>query len=250
MTGIKRFLWLALLLTSTSLSAEVLRLAGSVWPPYTDQTLPEQGLSVDLIRTALGRAGYRVEYREVPWERALLGLKNGRYDMINDWPAADRASYSRSSRPFLTNRVRWVQRRDSPLRYEGLDSLAGLHIVLSRGYTYGGGLQSDPRLIKGYAADFVQAARMLLAGRADLTLEDERAALFHFNRELEGVSDELSFLPGEFNLLDLSLVVRNDHPRQAAIIAAFNREIAAMVEDGSYAATFHRHGLPAPLALP
>lgn len=250
MTEFRRYLWLVLLLTSTSLSAETLRLAGSVWPPYTDRALPEQGLSVDLIRTALGRAGYRVEYREVPWERALLGLKNGRYDMINDWPAADRVSYSRSSRPFLTNRVRWVQRRDSHIRYDGIDSLIGLRIVLSRGYFYGSGLQTDARLIRGYAADFVQAARMLLAGRADLTLEDERTASFHFNRELAGARDELSFLPGEFNLLELSLVVRNDHPQQAAILAAFNREIAAMVEDGSYAAIFHRHGLPAPLALP
>ena len=96
MTGFKRFLGLVLLLTSTSLSAEVLRLAGNVWPPYTDRGLPEQGLSVDLIRTALGRAGYRVEYREVPWERALLGLMNGRYDMINGWPAVDRVTYSLS----------------------------------------------------------------------------------------------------------------------------------------------------------
>ncbi len=250
MTGIRRFLWLALLLTSTSLSAEVLRLAGSVWPPYTDGRLPEQGLSVELIRTAFSRAGYHVDYREVPWERALLGLKTGRYDMINGWPAADRLSYSRSSRPFLTNRMRWIQRRDSRIRYDGLDSLMGLRLVLSRGYFYGGGLQADSRLVRGYAANFVQAARMLLAGRADLTLEDERTALFHFNRELADVSDELLFLPGEFNLLDLSLAVRNDHPQQEAIIAAFNREIAAMVKDGSYAAIFHRHGLPAPLALP
>ncbi|MGE6527690.1 substrate-binding periplasmic protein [Pseudomonas sp. NPDC077382] len=146
--------------------------------------------------------------------------------------------------------MRWVQRRDSDFRYNGLDSLVGSRIVLSRGYFYGSSLQTDTRLIRGYATDFVQAARMLLAGRADLTLEDERTALFHFSRELEGVSDALSFLPGEFNLLDLSLVVRNDHPQQAAIIEAFNREIAAMLEDGSYAAIFHRHGLPAPLALP
>jgi len=74
-----------LLLASASLPAEVLRLAGNVWPPYTDRSLPGEGLSVELIRTALGRGGYQVEYIEVPWERALLGLRNGSYDMINGW---------------------------------------------------------------------------------------------------------------------------------------------------------------------
>lgn len=250
MIGLTRFIWLALLLTSTSLSAEALRLAGNVWPPYTDQRLLEDGLSVDLIRTALGRAGYVVHYIEVPWERALLGLKTGSYDMVNGWPAANRTRYARASRPFLTNRLRWLHRSDTYTPYDGLDSLVGLRIALSRGYFYGKGLESDARLIKGYAMNFVQAARMVAAGRADLTLEDERTALFHFKRELEDVRDKLSFLPGEFNLLDLSLLVRNGHPQQATIIAAFNREIAAMVNDGSYAAIFLRHGLAAPAALP
>jgi len=248
--GLRCFIGLALLLTSMSLSAVTLRLAGNVWPPYTDQRLPENGLSVELIRTALGRAGYQVQYTEVPWERALLGLKSGSYDMVNSWPEADRSSYARASRPFLTNRLRWVHRRGPHAPYGGLDSLVGLRIALSRGYFYGKGLESDSRLIRGYAVNFVQAARMVIAGRADLTLEDERTALFHFNRELKDVRDELSFLPGEFNLLDLTLLVRNDHPQQEAITAAFNREIAEMVKDGSYAAIFHRHGLPAPLALP
>ncbi|MEK0361219.1 substrate-binding periplasmic protein [Pseudomonas sp. CBC3] len=245
-----RLLWLALLLASTSLSADVLRLAGNAWPPYTDRRLPEDGLSVELIRTALGRAGYRIEYIEVPWERALLGLKTGSYDMVNGWPALNRADYVRRSQPFLTNRMRWVQRRDSDIRYDGLASLAVYPVALSRGYGYSEELENDSCLNKGYVANFVQAARMLLVGRVDLTLEDERTALFHFRRELKQVSDALSFVPGEFSLRDLSLAVRNSHPQQAAILAAFNREIAAMEKEGSYAAIFLRHGLPAPEALP
>lgn len=45
-------------------------------------------------------------------------------------------------------------------------------------------------------------------------------------------------------------MVRSDHPRLSDIIATFNREIAAMVEDGSYAMIFVRHGMPVPAALP
>ncbi len=68
----RRLFGLMLLLASASLPAEVLRLAGNIWPPYTDKSLPGEGLSVELIRTALERGGYRVEYIEVPWERALF----------------------------------------------------------------------------------------------------------------------------------------------------------------------------------
>jgi len=248
--GLRMLLMLFVLMASTSLNAQVLRMAANVWPPYTDQRLPEDGLSVDLIRTALGRAGYQVEYVEVPWERALQGLRQGRYDLINDWTTTTHAAYARYGRAFLTNRVRWVQRRGEHFRYEGRGSLIPYRIVLSRGYVYSDELATDSRLNKGYAANFVQAARMLLAGRADLTLEDEQTARFHFGRELSDVENLLQFVPGEFANLDLSLVVRNDHPQQAQIIAAFDREIEAMLADGSYAAIFLRHGLPAPQRLP
>jgi len=249
-TGKRRFLGLILLLASASLPAEVLRMAGNIWPPYTDSSLPNDGLSVDLIRTALGRGGYRVEYTEVPWERALLGLNSGAFDMINGWDTEKRVDYTRSSRPFLINRMRWVQRRGTDFRYDGLDSLLGYPIALSRGYMYSDELDNDSRLKKGYASNFVQAAKMLIVGRVDLTLEDERTARFHLERELGHERDALSFVPGEFRRVGLSLVVRNDHPRVADIIATFNTEIAAMLEDGSYAAIFLRHGMPAPESLP
>jgi len=186
----------------------------------------------------------------VPWERALLGLRNGSYDMINGWPTVKRVDYTLSSRPFLSNRMRWVQRRESNFRYDGLDSLVGHPIALSRGYMYSDELNEDTRLQKGYAANFVQAAKMVIAGRVDLTLEDERTALFHLERELGHERDALRFVPGEFRRVELSLVVRSDHPRLSDVIATFNREIAAMVEDGSYAMIFVRHGMPVPAALP
>lgn len=248
-TGIRIVLLLAAL-GAGSAHGEALRLAGNVWPPYTDQRLPGGGLSVELIRTALGRAGYQVDFIEVPWERALLGLQQGSYDMANAWPTSRRLGYAVYSRPFLSNRVRWIQRRDDDVVYRGLDSLVNYRLGLVRGYAYGEALAGDPRLNKGYAANFVQAAKMLSAGRIDLTLEDERTALFHMRRELKPLQDAYRFVPGEFRVLDLALIVRADHPHQGEIIAAFNRQIEAMLADGSYADVFHRHGLPAPTSLP
>lgn len=251
MKRIWTLLFLALLMMNTfTAQAEALRLAGNVWPPYTDQRLPGGGLSVELIRTALGRKGYQVDYIEVPWERALLGLRYGSYDLVNAWPASGRMKYGSYSRPFLTNRVRWIQRRDLNVEYNGLDSLVPYRIGLVRGYAYSEALEADPRLNKGYAANFVQLAKMLGAGRIDLTLEDERTVLFHLQRELRHLQDAYRFVPGAFSLLDLSLVVRTDHPQREEILATFNREIEAMVADGSYAEIFHRHGLPAPVSLP
>ena len=62
--------------------AEPLRLVGDLWPPFTDGTLVNGGLATDLVSTALARAGYSSGFEQVPWARAMMGLRNGRYDNV------------------------------------------------------------------------------------------------------------------------------------------------------------------------
>lgn len=228
---------------------KTLTLVGDAWPPYTDASLPEGGLSVELIRTALGRAGYRVEYVEQPWERALRGFRRGQFDLINDWFTASHAGYARYGAPFLINRVRWVQQRDGGIVYRGLESLAPYRVALGRGYVYSDALMAALGDDAVYVADFVQAAYMLAAGRIDLTLEDELTARHHFENELALIHEGFDLLPGEFDLLPLHLVVSNQHPEQREIIAGFARELAAMRDDGTYEAILQRHGLSGSLGL-
>ena len=64
--------------------AEHLRLTGDSWPPFTDQNLPNNGLAVDLVSSALQRAGHTTEYVEVPWARVLRGLQQGDYDRLRE----------------------------------------------------------------------------------------------------------------------------------------------------------------------
>lgn len=93
--------WLLLLLLSPALaSAELLRLVANPWPPFNDQGLPGKGLASDLVEQALKRVGYSTSYVEVPWERAVLGLKRGDYDvLINAWYSAERTEYGYFSSP-------------------------------------------------------------------------------------------------------------------------------------------------------
>jgi polar amino acid transport system substrate-binding protein len=44
------------------------------------------GLATDIVSTALARAGYASEFEQVPWARALMGVGDGRYDVVvNAW---------------------------------------------------------------------------------------------------------------------------------------------------------------------
>lgn len=237
--------WLVLMLLSPPLLAgELLRLVANPWPPFNDQSLPGKGLSGELVERALLRAGYRTSYAEVPWERAVRGLRRGDYDvLINAWYNEERTGFGHFSQPYLVNRLRLLQRKGSAIRFTRLADLYPHSIAVSRGYAYSREFDHDSRLLKVGVAGFANAARMLYAGRVQLVVEDERVARYHLGRELSDLGDALEFLARPLAENPLHVLVRRSNPQHRLIASRFDRAIRAMKADGSYAAILRSHGL-------
>lgn len=232
------------LMLSTALSAEPLRLVANAWPPFTDQRLLNNGLATDLVSSALRRAGYASQYHEVPWARALQGIEHDRYDvLVPTWFATERQTYGLYSEPYLINRIRFLRRTGSTIEFKQLDDLLPYSIAVTRGYAYAPAFDNDLRLNKVKTSSFATAARMLAAGRIDLTLEDEWVAKYHLNHELAGLSSALEFISVPLSESPLHILVRRKHPQSAQIVRAFNQALQEMRADGSYAAILQRHGL-------
>ncbi|OEC62003.1 ABC transporter substrate-binding protein [Pseudomonas sp. ENNP23] len=238
------FLFLFLLLGAAGLRAEPLRLAGDVWPPFTDARLPGNGLAVQLVEAALQRAGYTTKYFEVPWARVLQGVQVGDYDVVvSAWYKDDRVVYGLYSEPYLVNRIRFVQRRGAGLHYTKLDDLLPYSLAVVRGYAYFPGFDQDARLKRLSVVGFEMGARMVAAGRVNLTLEDELVARYHFGRGLKGIRDELEFLPQPLSENNLAILVRRSLPQHREVVERFNRALQEMREDGTYQRILDAQGL-------
>lgn len=244
MNSSRIFILLLALLQCTAVAAEHLRLAGDSWPPFTDQRLPNNGLAVDLVSTALQRAGHSTEYVEVPWARVLRGLQQGDYDVIvAAWYSAERTRYGLFSEPYLVNRIRFLRRTGMPIEYDGLDGLLPFSIAVVRGYSYDSAFDAADQLTKVPVLEFVMGARMLAAGRVQLTLEDELVARHHLNRDLREIRDAVEFVDTPLSENGLHILVRRSHPLHQQIVRDFNLAIQAMRADDSYRRIYQRHGL-------
>lgn len=234
----------ALLLPLYAAAESPLRLVADPWPPFNDATLLHNGLASDLVATALQRAGYATRYVQVPWERALQGVEKGTYDvLISAWYNDERATFGHYSQPYLTNRIRFLRRKGSQVEFAQLSDLYPYSIAVVRGYAYSSAFDKDSRLNKVGVAGFAMGARMLHAGRVQLTLEDELVARYHLSRSLAGIADQLEFLPQPLSESGLHILVSRRHAQHQQIVEAFNQAIEAMRADGSYAELFRRHGL-------
>lgn len=235
---------LGMLLVAHGAAAQKLRLAGDAWAPYADVSLLNGGLSIDLIRTALGRAGYTTEYEQVPWARAIHGISEGRYDiLINAWFSEERTRIGEYSQAFLINRLRLLKRKNSNIDYQSLLLLHPYSIAVVRSYAYSPEFDADADLKKVPVASFSTAVRMLAAGRVDLTVEDEYAARFALSREPEAVRDNVEFLPRSLSENSLHILVSLKTQDHQKIVADFDKAIADMKADGSYEQLFKLHGL-------
>jgi polar amino acid transport system substrate-binding protein len=235
---------LGLLIMAQAGAGEKLRLVADSWPPFTDSTLLNGGLATDLVSTALRRAGYATEYQQVPWARAMLGVGEGRYDvLINAWFNEERTRVGHFSAEYLLNRVRFIKRIRSSVEFRDLSQLYGRPIAVVRGYTYSPEFDNDTYLEKVPVGNFSAAARMVSAGRVDLAVEDEFVARYNLARESRAVRDSLEFLPKSLSENSLHILVSLKNPQHAEIVANFDREIAAMKADGSYEELFRQHGL-------
>lgn len=240
----RAFALIGLLLLTQGAAAEKLRLVADAWPPFTDATLVNGGLATDIVSTALARAGYASDFEQVPWARALLGVGEGRYDvLVNAWYTDDRTKLGQYSGEYLLNRVRFLKRKDTPIEYNNLQQLHTYPIAVVRGYAYSPEFDGDVSLQKVPVHNFSMAVRMVAAGRVKLTLEDEYVARYYLARESSKVRDAVEFLPKPLRENSLHILVSLKNPRHEQIVAGFDREIAAMKVDGSYQRLMKLHGM-------
>lgn len=240
----RAFALIGLLLLSHGAAAQKLRLVADGWPPFTDATLVNGGLATDIVSTALARAGYASEFDQVPWARAMLGISEGRYDvLINAWYSEERTRVGVFSAEYLLNRIRFIKRRDAPIQFNNLQQLHTYPIAVVRGYAYSRAFDEDLQMQKVPVHNFAMAVRMLAADRVKLTLEDEYVARYYLSRESAKVRNAVEFLPKPLSENSLHILVSLKNPEHKQIVAGFDREIAAMKADGSYARLLRRHGM-------
>ncbi|MBC3494658.1 transporter substrate-binding domain-containing protein [Pseudomonas kermanshahensis] len=234
---------LAVMLASPAQGYGKLRLVADNWPPFTDTSMPGGGLATSIVTTALARAGYTSAFEEVPWARALMGVGEGRYDvLINAWRNDARARIGQFSDAYLTNRIRLLKRKGEAFDYQHAADLYPYSIAVVRDYAYSPDFDGDTRLHKVPVRNFSSAVRMLAAGRVNLAVEDEYVARYNLQREPQAVRDGVELIDPPLAQNSLHILVSLKHPQHQQIVERFEQAIAAMKADGSYARLLRQHG--------
>lgn len=237
-----RVLCLLGMLSVTTTHAATLRLVADAWPPFTDATQEQGGLATAIVKAALERAGFTSHFEQVPWARALMGIGDGRYDvLVNAWYNESRTRVGQFSAGYLNNRIRLLKRKSDAISFERLPDLYPYTIAVVRDYTYSSEFDADQRLQKVPVRSFSVAIGMLAAGRVRLAVEDEYVATSFMQREGSVLRERIEFFGKPVSENSLHILVSLKNPLHEQIVAGFDKAILAMKADGSYARILQQH---------
>ena len=123
---------LCIFLSSVLHAEDVIVGVANNYPPYVDREIEKEGVATEIIRQAFKKEGYVLQMKWLPWNRALAGAEEVRYDLIpHAWYTDDRSKKFLYSEPYLTNRLIFVKRVEDPFQYSDLTSLKDKKLAFS-----------------------------------------------------------------------------------------------------------------------
>lgn len=171
------------------LYAEKFIIAGDEWCPYNcSEKNGHEGYTVDIVKAVFQKEGMEVEYRLLPWARAIRELENGVTHAIIGASKTDERLAKGYVYPKQTIGVAqniFLVAKGDPWHYQGIPSLRSISLGVLRDYSYGEVLDSyiqtnveNPLLIQMVAGTnaLIQNFKKLGMGRLDAIVEDRAVA--------------------------------------------------------------------------
>jgi polar amino acid transport system substrate-binding protein len=218
--------------------------AADAWPPFIDPDSPGQGLSLEIARAAFATQGYVLEMEFVPWARAEAAARDGQIDILPDiWMTEERKREFVFSDPYAANEVKFILKKGSGFEYKGMDSLTGKLVGVVRGYGYNDAFKKASNFKKEEAPDVLTNIKKLVAGRLDLTLEDQIVVSAFVKKSDPRLLEQIEFTKDSLSSNNLYIASGTKNPRARELIEAFNKGLAIIKANGKYAEIMKGYGL-------
>lgn len=219
--------------------ARTVTLSTGEWPPYFDSSLDNHGLLAQIISEAYGNVGISVDYRFLPWSRALAMANHGNYDGSAAWSCTpSRSEDFYFSEPILPLYFVFFTRRDSDFQWQEIADLEGLTIGLTQDYAYGDQLTSavDQGLVStDMTASDESNFRKLQAGRIDLFPMDPLTGLQMIDQLFsEAEAGQLTYHPRPIRQASYHLIFSRQQDNGGELARQFNQGLADLRSSGRF----------------
>jgi len=174
---------------------KVITICADYWHPFNGTAGSDApGYIVEIAETIFKKAGYRVDYQTMPWERAIDMTRAGEFNAIVGAFKTDVPDFVFPDAEMGIAETVFLVRKETAWRYTGVDSLPLVKIGIAKGYGYGqrmddyvrANADNSTRIEVLYGEDVVaRNLHKLAMGRIDAVVDVR--AVFEYTIAKEGM---------------------------------------------------------------
>jgi len=127
------------------------------------------------------------------------------------------------------------------MKFDSYYDLQDKLIGVVKNYAYGGDFMKARNFMRLQANHDVQNIDRVLKKKIDTAIADERVLIYKINTLMPGNKSLLKILPNPVSINGLHVAVSKSNPKHKEIVAAFNKALATMKDDGSYLKIIKKH---------
>ncbi|WP_163834670.1 substrate-binding periplasmic protein [Spartinivicinus ruber] len=215
----------------------------SEWEPFFASTLKNQGVLIEIAKTAFMRKGHSAKIQWYPWKRCMYLTAKGKKDIAIGYFSKERAKTYLYSKPFFEVDIGLVALKETNLSsYKSLKDLKPYVIGVNKGWVNSSEFDSATYLNKDYSLLHHTTIRKLFGKRIDMIVTSIPVFRYEVNKMNKySLSDVVILKPllSKNGLYLFSSFNVKDH-RQ--IIQDFNEGLTEIQQDGTYEKIFIEHG--------
>lgn len=238
----------ALLTAAVPSFGKTITIVADPWPPYNGEAnSSEPGYGIEIAKKVYALAGYRVEYINIPWSRAILKTREGVYNAIIGANIEDAPDFIFPEEEFGVSKRNLWARKGASWRFKGMDSLQGVRIGAIKDYAYGERFnkffktnQALVEYVHGENALSLNISK-LLEKRIDVTIENKN--VFLYTAKKMGVSDQIISVGSEVSSDKLYIAFSPKIKQSPEYARIFTKGIRKLIQTGEIEIILEKYGL-------
>ena len=245
-------LLLSMLVVAPALAGENVVLTSGEWPPFFSESLSKGGMGNQIVAESFDLAGLSVQFRYLPWMRALETARYGPAMGSSGWlRTPERERFFLFSDPIFTSRRVFFHRRDKAFDWQTFDDIKNLRVAVALGsadeFSFEEVLRSGGGKLD-LAHSYTSGMRKLAAGRVDVyacNLDVGLHVLKHYVSA--GEAEQITYHPRPIFEETNHLIISRRLLDAEAIIARFNEGLHRLRVSGRHSAILNDGGNRKPI---
>ena len=229
---------------------QTISLVADEWPPFNTSDPVNEGFMVEVARAIFANEGIKLDYRIIPWKRALVGTRKGEYDGIIGATKVEAPDFVFPEEELVQSFLSFFTLKNSSWVFDGEQSLHEITLAVVAGYDYRDWLN---RYIEEHKNDefkihimFGDAPvkrnlKLLFNGRVDVVVDND-ASIHFFAKQME-IEDHLRLAGQGIEPAYLFIAFSPANPDSRKYAEILSKGIKNMKKSGKLLQFMNKYGL-------